>query len=528
MRAARRTRAGSTRLMRNEAMRGEAARKEAMRGEAARNEAMRGEGRVSATREQDSMTMDSDARPGEGARTPVLVVDDDPSMRAGLRQWMRLAGFEPVEAVDAEAALSRLGADFPGCVISDVLLPGASGLDLLRQARRIDPDLPVILMTGHGDVPMAVEAMREGAADFIEKPFDPDMLAAMVRRAADHRRLVLENRALSRRLSDMSGLSARLIGDAAAMVRLREQIAHFARTDASVMIVGETGTGKEVVARALHELSPRAEAPFVALNCAALPETMVEAELFGHEAGAFTGADRTRAGRIEQADRGVLFLDEVPSMPLALQPKLLRVLQEREVDRIGGRAAVPVDIRIISAANVDPRQAVADNLMRQDLVYRLNAVEIRIPPLRERGGDIRLLFDSFVNRFMADYGIDGVALTADDAAFLEVHDWPGNVRELRNAAERFVLNAPMGAPPLRDLVTGSGIGAGAGEQEAPRGRLRELMEDYERRILVDALRRHGGRIAPVLEELDLPRRTLNEKMARLGLSRTAGEGSAEG
>lgn len=468
------------------------------------------------------MTIDSDRHAAAAKRTPVLVVDDDPSMRAGLRQWMRLADFDPVEAVDAETALSNLAADFPGCVISDVLLPGASGLELLRRVKQIDPDLPVILMTGHGDVPMAVEAMRQGAADFIEKPFDPDMLAAMVRRATGHRRLVLENRALSRRLSDMSGLSARLIGESAAMVRLREQIGHFARTDASVMIIGETGTGKEVVARALHDLSPRADAPFVALNCAALPETMVEAELFGHEAGAFTGADRSRVGRIEQADRGVLFLDEVPSMPLALQPKLLRVLQEREVDRIGGRSAVPVDIRIISAANVDPRQAVAENLMRQDLVYRLNAVEIRIPPLRERGGDIRLLFDSFVNRFMAEYGIDGVALSPDDAGFLAAHEWPGNVRELRNAAERFVLNTPMGAPSLRDLVTG----AAPGTEGAPRGRLRELMEEYERRVIVDALRRHDGRIAPVLDELDLPRRTLNEKMARLGLSRT-GEGAGE-
>jgi two-component system C4-dicarboxylate transport response regulator DctD len=282
---------------------------------------------------------------GTDVRPPVLVIDDDPAMRAGLRQWMRLAGFEPVEASDAETALARIDAGFPGCIVSDVLLPGLSGVELLRKVKEIDADLPVILLTGHGDVSMAVEAMRFGAADFIEKPFDPDVLAAVVRRSAEHRRLVLENRALSRRLEDMAGLEARLLGECAEMRKLRAEISHYAATDASVMIVGETGTGKEVIARALAELSPRADAPFVALNCAALPETMVEAELFGHEAGAFTGAERARAGRIEQADGGVLFLDEISAMPMALQPKLLRVLQEREVDRIGGRGPTRVDIR---------------------------------------------------------------------------------------------------------------------------------------------------------------------------------------
>jgi two-component system C4-dicarboxylate transport response regulator DctD len=461
------------------------------------------------------MTTDKAETRTAGSRVPVLVVDDDPSMRAGLRQWMRLADFEPVEAVDAESALARIDAGFPGCIVSDVLLPGLSGVDLLRRVKEIDGELPVVLMTGHGDVPMAVEAMRQGAADFIEKPFDPDMLAAVVRRAVERRRLVLENRALTRRLQDLNGLAARLIGESAEMRRLRDQIAHFAATDASVMIVGETGTGKEVVARALAELSPRAGGPFVALNCAALPETMVEAELFGHEAGAFTGADRMRAGRVEQADGGVLFLDEISAMPLALQPKLLRVLQEREVDRIGGRGPLRVDIRVISAANTDPHRAVAANTLRQDLLYRLNAVEIRIPPLRERGGDVRLLFDSFVNRFAADYGSEPPQLSADDTAFLLAHDWPGNVRELRNAAERFVLNAPMGMASLRALVAGP---AGGGDGPRP-GRLRDLMEDYERRVIGDALRRHGGHVAAVLAELDLPRRTLNEKMARLGLSR---------
>lgn len=468
--------------------------------------------------EEPAITDPATPKADKPDRLPVLVVDDDPAMRAGLRQWMRLAGYEPVETVDAETALQRLSPAFPGCVLSDVLLPGASGMDLLRKVKGIDPELPVVLLTGHGDVPMAVEAMRGGAADFIEKPFDPDVLAAVVARALDHRRLVLENRALTRRLESRDGLEARLIGDSAAMRRVREEIAHFAVTDASVLVIGETGTGKEVVARALHELSGRAEGPFVAVNCAALPDSMVEAELFGHEAGAFTSADKARAGRIEQADGGVLFLDELTSMPLALQPKLLRALQEREVDRLGGKAPVPVDLRMVSAANMEPRQAVGDNLLRQDLLFRLNAIEIRIPPLRARGGDVRQLFDSFANRFSAEYRMEVPALSADDAAFLGGYDWPGNVRELRNAAERYVLSGAMGRPCVRALVTG-GRAEGAAIA-APGGRLKDLLESYERQVIADALRRHEGRVADAIEELDLPRRTFNEKMARLGLSRS--------
>lgn len=447
--------------------------------------------------------------------TPVLIVDDDPSMRAALRQWMGLAGFRPTEVASAQEAMALIRPDFEGCVVSDVMLQGDDGVALMKHIGEIDADLPVILITGHGDVPMAVEAMRGGAYDFVEKPFDPEVMSDRVRRACEKRALVLENRRLTRRITEGESLETTLLGRSPEMKLLREQILHFAATDAAVLITGETGTGKEVVAQALHTFSPRKKGPFVAINAAALPETMVEAELFGHEAGAFTGADRQRIGRIEEASGGVLFLDEIVSMPMTLQPKLLRVLQEKKVDRVGGRRSVPVDIRIVSAANIEPREAVARGALREDLLFRLNAIEIRIPPLRDRGSDAVLLFESFVNRFAAQYAMDAPMATAQDESFLQTHSWPGNVRELRNAAERFVLNAGMGRTSLEALVSGSNAVPGASSRRS----LRELTDNYERTVIANALRRHKGNIAEVMAELGVPRRTLNEKMSRLGLSR---------
>lgn len=451
----------------------------------------------------------------EQTQAPVLIVDDDPSMRAALRQWIRLADFETIEVATADQAMAGLSPGFGGCIVSDVMLDGDDGMTLLRRIGEMDGDLPVILITAHGDVPMAVEAMRAGAYDFVEKPFDPDLIAEVVRRACNRRALVLENRALKTQIADSSSLESRLIGTSPVMQMLRQQILHFAQTDAAVLITGETGTGKEVIAQALHDFSGRKGGPFMAINAAALPETMVEAELFGHEAGAFTGADRQRIGRIEAASDGVLFLDEIVSMPLGLQAKLLRVLQERKVDRIGAHKPVDVDIRLISAANVDPREAVASGRLREDLLFRLNAIELTIPPLRERGRDGMLLFDTFLNRFAAQYGMEAPAPSAQDEAFLQTYEWPGNVRELRNAAERFVLNAPLNPQPLEVLVTGRRDAA----MPLAAGGLKELMDAYERSLIESALRRHEGKIADVMRELNLPRRTLNEKMARLGLSR---------
>ena len=448
-------------------------------------------------------------------KMPVVVVDDDPSMRAALRQWLGLEGFQTTEVSDCESALRQIHPAFPGCVVSDVMLKGEDGVELMRRIAAVDSDIPVILITGHGDVPMAVEAMRGGAYDFIEKPFDPDKIADLVRKAGQKRALVLENRSLSRRLKSESGLEKRLLGNSVALRNLRQQVLHFAGIDAAVLITGETGTGKEVVAQALHDFSHRREKAFAAINTAALPETMVETELFGYEAGAVAGAEKGRIGRIEAANGGVVFFDEVVSMPLSLQAKLLRVLQEKQVDRIGGRRPVSVDFRIISATNVSPREAVNQGRLREDLLFRLNTIELHIPPLRERGNDCLLLFDTFVNRFAAAYQVACPHITARDETFLKTYDWLGNVRELRNAAERFVLNAGVGRLPLEVLVAGHAPGL----SQAEKGTLKDLVDAYERTVITRSLQRHDGRMADVIKELGVPRRTLNEKMARLNVSR---------
>lgn len=320
------------------------------------------------------------------ARTQVLLIDDDPHLRQALSQTLDLAGLKVLALGDAQGVAEKIEKDWPGVVVSDIRMPGIDGLELLRQLRERDPDLPVLLITGHGDVPLAVQAMRAGAYDFLEKPFPSDQLLDSVRRALGLRRLVLENRSLRLALSDRQQLSARLVGQSPAMQRLREQIGALAATNADVLILGETGAGKEVVARALHDLSARRDGPFVAINAGALAESVVESELFGHEQGAFTGAQKRRIGKFEFANGGTVFLDEIESMSLDVQVKLLRLLQERVVERLGANQLIPLDIRVIAATKEDLRQAADQGRFRADLYYRLNVASLRIPPLRERGG----------------------------------------------------------------------------------------------------------------------------------------------
>ncbi|NUB15261.1 response regulator, partial [Azospirillum brasilense] len=303
----------------------------------------------------------------------VLFVDDERSVRLAGQQALELAGFDVTACDGAERALRHLGRDWPGALVTDVRMPQIDGLELMERALALDPELPVILITGHGDVPMAVEAMRRGAYDFLEKPFPSDRLVEVTRRAVEKRRLVLENRRLRDQLAGLpAGEASPIVGRTPGIERLRGAIAAVADTEADVLVLGETGTGKEMVARALHAGSGRRKHPFVALNCGAMPEAIFESELFGHEAGAFTGAGKRRVGRIEHASGGTLFLDEIESMPLSLQVKLLRVIQERVVEPLGSNELIPVDLRVVAATKVDLRKAASEGKFREDLYYRLN------------------------------------------------------------------------------------------------------------------------------------------------------------
>ncbi|MDP9532839.1 sigma-54 dependent transcriptional regulator [Pseudomonas protegens] len=433
----------------------------------------------------------------------VIVVDDEASIRTAVEQWLSLSGFEVQLFSRAEHCLAQLPKNFPGVILSDVRMPGISGLELLAQVQRLDPDLPIILLTGHGDVPMAVEAMRDGAYDFLEKPFSPDTLLSSLRRALDKRRLVLENRRLHQQADSRAKLDATLLGMSRALQTLRRQVLDLAALPVNVLIRGETGSGKELIARCLHDFGPRAGKPFVALNCAAIPEQLFEAELFGHESGAFTGAQGKRIGKLEYAHGGTLFLDEIESMPLAQQVKLLRVLQEQKLERLGSNQSIKVDLRVIAATKPDLLEEARAGRFREDLAYRLTVAELRLPPLRERREDIPQLYEHFAQAAAERLGRSVAPLSGAQLSRLLSHDWPGNVRELANAAERQVLG--LGEPEAEVLEAGQSLAA---QQEA-----------FEAQCLRAALTRHKGEIKAVLNELQLPRRTLNEKMQRHGLTR---------
>ncbi|MDF2641439.1 MAG: Fis family transcriptional regulator [Pseudomonas sp.] len=433
----------------------------------------------------------------------VMVVDDEAPIREAIEQWLTLSGFTVQVFSRAEECLAQVPDHFPGVVLTDVRMPGIGGLQLLADLQQSDKDLPVILLTGHGDVPMAVQAMREGAYDFLEKPFSPEALLSTLRRAMEKRQLVLENRRLHEQADTRSRLDATLLGVSPSLQTLRRQVADLSQLPVNVVIRGETGSGKELVARCLHDFGPRAGKPFVALNCAAIPEHLFEAELFGHESGAFTGAQGKRIGKLEYADGGTLFLDEIESMPMAQQVKLLRVLQDRQLERLGSNQSIAVDLRIIAATKPDLLEEARAGRFREDLAYRLNVAELRLPPLRERREDIPLLFNHFARATAERMNREPPVLSTAQLSLLLSHDWPGNVRELANAAERETLG--LSPSPTHYSQPGRSLAA---QQEA-----------FEAQCLRAALNRHKGDIKAVLHELQLPRRTLNEKMQRHGLVR---------
>ncbi|MCU1717969.1 sigma-54-dependent transcriptional regulator [Pseudomonas sp. 5P_3.1_Bac2] len=443
--------------------------------------------------------------------TQVLLIDDDPHLRQALSQTLDLAGFKVQSLASGKGVAARIERDWPGVVVSDIRMPDIDGLQLLAQLHEQDADLPVLLITGHGDIPLAVQAMRSGAYDFLEKPFASDDLLDSVRRALALRQLVLDNRSLRLALADRQTLASRLLGQSQPLQRLREQIGALAAINSDVLILGETGTGKEVVARALHDLSNRRDGPFVAINAGALAESVVESELFGHEQGAFTGAQKRRIGKFEFANGGTLFLDEIESMSLEVQVKLLRLLQERVVERLGGNQLIPLDIRVIAASKEDLRQAADQGRFRADLYYRLNVAPLRIAPLRERGEDVLHLFHSFSQAARERHGLAERQLQPAQCAALLRHSWPGNVRELQNVAERFALGLGL---ELDDAAPS----ASHDDESAVSGGLNAQVEAFERSLINAEMQRSHSSLRSLAEALGLPRKTLHDKLRKHGLN----------
>lgn len=430
----------------------------------------------------------------------VALVEDDADFRQALVERLVLEGLEVRAFAAAEPALKAVNADFSGVVVTDLRMPGMDGRQLLTRIQAVDPTLPVIMMTGHGDISDAVAAMHDGAYDFVAKPFPFERLQDSLNRALEKRNLVLENRRLTALAAVDGGHELPLTGSSRAMTALRATIAQIADARMDVLIEGETGVGKEAVARALHNGGRRRLAPFVAVNCGALPDGLIESELFGHELGAFAGAMRRRVGHVERAHNGSLFLDEIESMPLAVQVKMLRVLEEREVHPIGANEPRVLDLRILASAKIDLGEAARQGRFREDLFYRLNVVRLRVPPLRERREDIPLLFAHFLRRAADRYGVEPPNIDDGVRRRLLEADWPGNIRELAHFAERIVL----------------------GLEEAPREAesglsLPDRLHRFEGELLRGALQTHRGDIAAVLEEMRIPRKTLYDKLQRHGL-----------
>jgi two-component system C4-dicarboxylate transport response regulator DctD len=439
----------------------------------------------------------------------VFFIDDEPDIRLALEQSFELADIQARFFDCAEDALLAFKQDgYPLAIITDICLPGISGQNLLHSIHRQCDDIPIILITGHGDISMAVQAMHDGAYDFIEKPFAPERLIETVFRAIEKSKLTLENKKLKRSLKASQTLGPRIIGDTPGMIALKETISQVADTNADILLLGETGTGKELLARSIHELSSRRDHNFVAVNCGAVPEHLIESELYGHEKGAFTGAESQRIGKFEHAQGGTLFLDEIESMPMSAQIRLLRVLQERVIERVGSNELIPLDIRVIAATKIELKQAALQGTFRQDLYYRLNIVTLEIPPLRERKEDIPALFHHFLLVAAARYGKAANSISQQAMQSLLSHNWPGNVRELRNAAERYVLLGKL-----------TQLGQETNLTVQPATNLSGQVAEFEKSVIEQALIECNGSIKDTMEKLNLARKTLYDKMQKYQLDK---------
>jgi two-component system response regulator HydG len=446
----------------------------------------------------------------EAPRATLLVADDDPAVRESLERALAREGYGVVQAPDGQAALERLQAGGVDLVLSDLKMPGLNGLELLKAAKVVAPDVDFVMLTAFGTVEEAVQAMKDGATDFLTKPFQRSQLIKVVRQALERRTLIAQNRALQQRL-DALLRQGEIIGVSPAFRRMMTLVEQVADSSATVMIQGESGTGKELVARAIHERSQRKSGPFVAVNCAALPETLLESELFGYEKGAFTGATARKEGRFEVADGGTLFLDEIADLSLVTQPKILRVLQEGEFERLGGNRSIRVDVRIVTATNQDLTALVRDKRFREDLFYRLNVITIEVPPLRHRREDIPVLAEHFLKLYAAKNNRRLEGFSRDAMRRIEGYSWPGNVRELENVIERAVVLARGSTIELTDLPDNVG-----GSTPMPDGvfivRVGTPLAEVEQRLLEETLRLTKGNRTLTAKILGIDPKTVFRKL----------------
>jgi len=449
----------------------------------------------------------------------ILIIDDEKNYLVVLEALLGPEGYETVTADNGEDALSLIRESDLDLVISDMKMPGINGMDLLDETKKIKPELPVIMMTAYGTIEMAVEAMKRHAYDYITKPFKNEELKLTIKKALENYRLVKENRLLSEALSDRYSYG-NIIGKSKPMLKIYDLISKVAQSKASILITGPSGTGKELIAKAIHYDSPRKDRPFISINCGALTETLLESELFGHERGAFTGAVSMKKGRFELADRGTLFLDEIGEMPPSLQVKLLRILQEMEFERVGGTKVIKVDVRVLSASNRDIKEDVTNSLFREDLFYRLNVIHIEVPPLRERIEDIKLLVKHFIEEYRKDEGKNEIELSPEAWKVLFNYSWPGNVRELENIVERAVVLHSGGLISVGDLPSEV-----SGEQEeldidrfipydVP---LHKTLEEIEEKLIRRTLSRCNNVQSHAAELIGITKSLIQHKMKKYNI-----------